>query len=170
MLDPRQNLWRTFRFVDRLPQTCAAGDAVGEPRRELLHLADGVGEFFLDQHLEVGADHLVAIGLRGFVIECGTGSLIRSGWAKPGWVNVDSSFHMLARKSSRALLGLAGSETRPHMSTAGFDARRVILLDLPEDPRVRGGGAADHYRIASRLGDHGAGIFRAADVTVANDW
>jgi hypothetical protein len=51
-----------------LAQSCSAWDAVREPGGELLHLADGVGEFFFDQHLEVGADHLVAVGFAGLVV------------------------------------------------------------------------------------------------------
>src|SRR5260370_9259423 len=109
----RQNLRRALRLVDCLAQACAAGDAVGEPGGKLLHLADGVGEFFFNQHLEVGPDHLVAIGLRGLVIECGTGSLTRSGRAKPGWVDA-ARVQFLATTSTRDLLALAGPTPPPH--------------------------------------------------------
>src|SRR5271163_1934754 len=59
LFHPPQNLHRTLRLVDRLAQPCSAWDAMREPGGELLHLADGVREFLFDQHLEVGADHLV---------------------------------------------------------------------------------------------------------------
>src|SRR5580704_219616 len=39
-----------------------------EPTGELLHLSDGVGEFFFDQHLKVGADHLVAVAFARVVV------------------------------------------------------------------------------------------------------
>ena len=60
---------RALGFVDGFAQGRAAGDAVGEPRGELLHLAHGVGQFFFDQHLEIGADHLVAVDFGGLVVE-----------------------------------------------------------------------------------------------------
>jgi len=64
-----QDFGRSFGLVDFFAQVGAAGDAVREPRRELLHFADGVGEFLFDQHLEVGADHLVAVEFGGVVVE-----------------------------------------------------------------------------------------------------
>src|SRR5580698_760107 len=69
VFDTYQYFRRALRFVNRLAQPCAAGDPVGEPARELLHLADGVGQFFLDQHLTVRADHLVAVALAGLVVD-----------------------------------------------------------------------------------------------------
>src|ERR1700733_11001011 len=112
-----ENLGSAFGLVDLFAQVCAAGDAVGEPTGELLHLADRVGEFFFDQHLEVGADHLVAVGLGGVIV------------------------------------GISGG----------------VLFDLAEDPGIRWGGAADHDGVTSSLGDHGAGVFGAADIAVADD-
>src|SRR5579864_5127671 len=88
-----------------------------EPAGELLHLARRARQFLFDEHLEVGADHLVAVFGRGLVVA----------------------------------------------------AALRVLLDLPEDPRIRRRCAPDHHRIASRLRDDGGGIFRRADVTVADD-
>src|SRR5512135_1753842 len=70
----RQNFRRALRFVDLFPQMSAARNAVREPRSELLHLAHSVREFFLDQHREISADHLIAVSLGGLVVarpECG---------------------------------------------------------------------------------------------------
>src|SRR4051795_1537892 len=44
----------------------------------------------------------------------------------------------------------------------------AILLNLTEDPGIRGSGAADHYGIASSGGDHGARVFRTANVAIPN--
>ncbi len=70
-------------FVDGLAQGGAAGDAVGEPGGELLHLAGGfgggrargVGGKLGEQHLEVGADHAVAVLVGGQVVAAGGGVL-----------------------------------------------------------------------------------------------
>src|SRR4051812_45670135 len=48
------------------------------------------------------------------------------------------------------------------------DPRRAILLDLAEDPRIAWGATADHHGIAAGLADHGACIFGAADVPIAD--
>src|ERR1700751_5908293 len=45
----------------------------------------------------------------------------------------------------------------------------AVLLDLAEDPWVAGGHAANHDRVAVRLGDHRAGVFGGTDVAVADD-
>ena len=68
VFDAAEDFGGSFGFVDGLAQSGAAGDTVGEPARELLHLADGVREFFFNQHLEIGADHLVAIQFGGLVV------------------------------------------------------------------------------------------------------
>src|SRR5579872_2341767 len=68
LFDAAEDFGGGFRFVDRLAQSGAAGDTVSEPAGELLHLADSVGEFFLNQHLEIGADHLVAVEFGGLVV------------------------------------------------------------------------------------------------------
>ena len=67
-LYPIQNFLTAFRLVDCLPQGRASGYAMGEPGGELLHLTFGTRHFFFEQHLKISADHLVAIGLGGFVI------------------------------------------------------------------------------------------------------
>src|SRR5438552_4288770 len=63
-----QDFRGAFRIVNGFAEGGASGDSVGKPARELLHLADGVGELFLDQHLEIGADHLVAVGFRRVLV------------------------------------------------------------------------------------------------------
>src|ERR1035441_8010920 len=45
---------------------------------------------------------------------------------------------------------------------------RSILLNLPKNPRIRRGHAADHHRIAAGLGDDGAGVFGRANVAIAD--
>ena len=87
-----------------------------EPRGELLHLACRSGHLFFNQHLEIGADHFVPIGIGGFAIA----------------------------------------------------ATLRILRDLAEDPRIRRSGAADHHSITVGLCHHGAGVFRHADVAIAD--
>src|SRR3984957_10806804 len=49
-----------------------------------------------------------------------------------------------------------------------FDSR-AALLDLPEDPGIRGRGSSDHHRVATSLRDHGAGVLRRADIAIADD-
>src|ERR1700733_11928837 len=100
-----------------------------EPARKLLHLTDRVREFLFDQHLKVGADHLVTIGFAGLIVE-------------------------IPNISIASCIDLAEA--------------RAILLDLSENPRVRRRCAADHHRIATCLRDHGAGVFWAANVPVAD--
>src|SRR5208282_6913735 len=41
-----------------------------------------------------------------------------------------------------------------------------ILADLPEDPRICGSHAADHYGITTGLSDDGTGVFRRTNVAV----
>jgi hypothetical protein len=44
----------------------------------------------------------------------------------------------------------------------------AVLLNLPEDPRIRRGGPSNHHRIAARLRDHGAGVFGRTNIAVAD--
>src|SRR5437763_17166809 len=55
-------------IVDSFAQGCAVRYAVGEPGDKLLHLAPGPMHLLIDQHLEVGADHLVTIGVGGLIV------------------------------------------------------------------------------------------------------
>src|ERR1700719_1622728 len=128
-----------------------------EPGGELLHLADSVGEFFFDQHLEVGADHLVAVGLAGLVV----GELGRFHVAPDAFVRGSR------RQRGAFIIWVAGifktwadECVRPYVG--------AVLLDLAKDPGIRWGGAADHYRVTARLRDHGTGVFRRANVAVAD--
>src|SRR5271168_1225385 len=43
-----------------------------------------------------------------------------------------------------------------------------VLLHLREDPRVGGGGAADHHGVAAGFAHHARSVFRSVDVAVAN--
>ncbi len=132
-----------------------------KPRGELLHLAFGTGHLFFEQHLEIGADHLIAVRLGGLVVRadwsglCGAGSLTRLCRTKSGGLLL-----LILEQTRRAALGMAGSETRPH--TSG------VLLNLPKNPRIRGGHPANHHGVASGLGDHGAGVFGRTNVAVAD--
>ena len=71
LFDTDQYLGSGLGLVDGLAQGRASGDAVSEPGGELLHLAFCSGHFFFEQHLEIGADHLVAVGLGGLVVGLG---------------------------------------------------------------------------------------------------
>ncbi len=62
-----------------------------------------------------------------------------------------------------AIAGWPGEGTRPYVVRGDSCA---VLLDLAEDPRIRGCRAADHDRITSGLGYHSAGVFRRADIAV----
>jgi len=148
-LDCIEDCGAVFGFEDLFAEGAAAGDAVGEPAGELLHLADAVavallacdltggfdgcgagcfGGFFdgdlVDEHLEVGADHAVAVVVGGVVVGADAGGFFGGG----------------------------------------------VLGDLAEYPRVRGRGAADHDGVAVGGVDHGCGVFGGADVAVADDW
>src|SRR5580704_13393018 len=48
-------------------------------------------------------------------------------------------------------------------------ASRGILLHLPKNPRVSGGGAAYHHGVAAGFADHALGVFRGVDVAVTDD-
>src|ERR1700722_8718480 len=48
-------------------------------------------------------------------------------------------------------------------------ALRRVLLHLPKNPRVSGGGPADHDGVAARFADHAFGIFGGVDVAVTDD-
>src|SRR5207244_7748977 len=58
-----------------------------------------------------------------------------------------------------------GEGTRPYVVRGDSCA---VLLDLAENPGIGRCRAADHDRITSGLGDHGAGVFRRADIAVAD--
>src|ERR1700722_14476584 len=63
-----QNLRAALRIIDRFSERSSSRDAVREPRGELLHLAFGSGHFLFQQHLEIGANHLVAICLGRLIV------------------------------------------------------------------------------------------------------
>src|SRR5882724_9375552 len=44
-----------------------------------------------------------------------------------------------------------------------------VLRDLAKDPRIGGSGTTDHDGVAAGSGDHGGGIFRGANISVADD-
>src|SRR5208282_3502937 len=44
-----------------------------------------------------------------------------------------------------------------------------VLLHLPENPRVSGGGTADHDSVATCLADHALRVFRRVDIAVTDD-
>src|SRR5258706_6696509 len=44
-----------------------------------------------------------------------------------------------------------------------------VLLHLRENPGIGGGGAANHYGVATGLLDHALGIFGSVDVAIANN-
>src|SRR5271168_1817401 len=69
LLYPPQDFRSPSCFVDRLPERSASRDAVRKPRCELFHLAFSSGHFLFKQHLEIRADHLVAISLGGLVVK-----------------------------------------------------------------------------------------------------
>src|SRR5437660_8608413 len=71
IFDFRQDLGCAFRFVDRFAQGCSSGHAMREPGGELLHLAFRSWHFFFDEHLEIGADHFVAIGFGRLIVKLG---------------------------------------------------------------------------------------------------
>src|SRR6266852_3498055 len=127
-----------LRLVDRLPQRRASGDAVGEPRRELLHLPFRSGHFFFQQHLEVGTDHLVAVGFGGFVVGL-VSRTIRGCGASLRWTAEGGC---------------------PYVNWTGGDARRstYVLLDLAEDPRICRGHPAYHFVVVPSGAEfHGEG-------------
>src|SRR5262249_45311326 len=105
-----------------------------------------VGQFFLDEHAEIGADHFVTIALGGLIV----------------------GFH-------RAWLDRMTIDIRPGMVRG--DIRRLsgqcqplaVLLNLAENPGIRGSAAADHYGMASCGCYHGTGIFGRADIAVSDD-
>jgi len=41
-----------------------------------------------------------------------------------------------------------------------------VLLDLPEDPRIRRRCPPDHHRIAASLSNHSASVFRCANIAI----
>ena len=73
-----------------------------------------------------------------------------------------------------------GGSIEQHLEVGADDAiavhlRRLIVAaergvcGLAEDPGIGGRGAADHHRITVGLRDHRDGVFRSADVFVADD-
>src|SRR6202790_1863692 len=48
-------------------------------------------------------------------------------------------------------------------------ASRGVLLHLPKDPRIGGGGAADHDGIAAGFADHALGVLGRVNVAIADD-
>src|ERR1700722_16866291 len=56
------------------------------------------------------------------------------------------------------------------LSRLPVSARGDILFDLPEDPGIGAGGAADHYRIAARLPHHADSVLGRRDVAIADHW
>ena len=104
MFDGAEDGWAVFGFEDLFAESAAAGDTVGEPAGELLHFADavavalvtgdlaggfdgsGAGGFgglfdgdLVDQHLEVGADHAVAVVVGGVIVGADAGGLFGGG-------------------------------------------------------------------------------------------
>src|ERR1700722_4460815 len=69
-----KNLCPVPRLIDRLSEPGASRDAMREPGRELLHFALGSRHFFFQEHLEISANHLIAIGFVRFVIHLLNGS------------------------------------------------------------------------------------------------
>src|ERR1700690_2022736 len=68
LFHPRQNLRRVLRFINRLAQPRPARNPMREPRRKLLHLPSRVRQFFLNQHAEISADHLVPVAFRRLIV------------------------------------------------------------------------------------------------------
>src|SRR5271157_1015855 len=58
-----ENFRFALRFINPLTQLRPVWHAMREPGRELLHLAFGAADSLVYQHAEVGANHLVAIGV-----------------------------------------------------------------------------------------------------------
>src|ERR1700680_4642267 len=44
-----------------------------------------------------------------------------------------------------------------------------VLLHLPKNPGIGGGGAADHDGVAAGFADHALGVFGRVDVAIADD-
>src|SRR5271167_2814655 len=98
-----------------------------EPRSKLLHLAHRIRQFLLDQHLEVGANHLVAIGLAGFFVR-------RCGIEFPRSAR-DLGVRLRRRTIASTLLRWTAEDGCPYVV---FAEPCVVLLDLAEDPGIRG--------------------------------
>src|SRR5262249_23251574 len=64
----REDFGRGLGIVDLLTQCGATRYAMREPGGELLHLASRVWQLFFDQHLEIGANHFVAISFGRLVV------------------------------------------------------------------------------------------------------
>src|SRR6266481_5199281 len=76
---------RTFaRVVDSAAQCVAALYTMSEPRDKLFHLARRAVHVFLHQHLEICADHLVAISVRWLVVATGLSKL--ANLAEDPWI------------------------------------------------------------------------------------
>src|SRR5580692_2817555 len=48
-------------------------------------------------------------------------------------------------------------------------ATRGVLLHLPKNPGIAGGGAADHDSVTAGLADHAFGVFWRVDVAISDD-
>src|SRR5579884_480138 len=70
-IDVGENLFCALRLVHGFSQSCASTHAMSEPGRELLHLSGSIAKAFIDEHLEVGANHFVTIGFGRFVVTAG---------------------------------------------------------------------------------------------------
>jgi len=157
--DPPQNFRRAFGLVDCLAQPSPTGHAVGEPCGKLLHLSFRAGHFFLDQHLEISADHLVAVGVARLVI----GSI---GGRRPGVVGLRPTYEDDTAIQACAL-SLARTDPLARLRVA-LARCRTILLNLAKDPGIRRRRAADHDGVTTSLLDHTAGIFGSADIPVSD--
>ena len=126
----------------------AAGDAMGEPGGELLHLADGIAVALVARDLARGDDGCGALRFGGLF----DGDL------------VDQHLEVGADHAVAVLIGrdVVGAD-------AGRFLGRGVLRDLAEDPWVGGRGAADHDGVAVGCVDHGGGVLGRADVAVADD-
>src|ERR1019366_1418564 len=62
-VDSGEDLYLIVGLVDGLAEVSSVGDAVSEPGGELLHFAGRAGDLLVVEHGEVGADHVVALGL-----------------------------------------------------------------------------------------------------------
>src|SRR5262249_46382229 len=71
----RQDRWSGLRFIAGATQRASVGDAMREPGHKLLHLARRAMLVFIDQHFEIGADHLVAISFGRLIVASGLSML-----------------------------------------------------------------------------------------------
>src|SRR5664279_5369207 len=62
-IDGGEDFYLIVGLVDGLAELGAVGDAVSEPGGELLHFAGRARDLLVVEHGEVGADHVVALGI-----------------------------------------------------------------------------------------------------------